>query len=100
MRYKSRLKRQSEIIKNQICDEWIALRMEQEKRMAANYQMKMYHPLLNEKFIELFLLQDPMYFADNKKNMRKLHRSSFFDYLPKELRSNYKNDLRGLFLIV
>ena len=58
-------------IKRRCMSEWLAVRVEEEKRLAAKYGIQKCFPLLDEKIIGTLLNQDPKYFAEKLRSWRK-----------------------------
>ena len=79
-------------IKRRCMSEWLAVRVEEEKRLAAKYGIQKCFPLLDEKIIGTLLNQDPKYFAEKFGKGRLIHRKAFAEYLPEKLKSNPKKD--------
>ena len=78
----------NESIKNRCMSEWVSLRMEEEIRMAANYGIKKFFPLLDENLISILLNQNPKYFGTKYGQGRLIHRKAFSNFLPEYLRFN------------
>lgn len=79
-------------IKKRCTSEWVALRVEEEKRLAAKYGIKKCFPFLEETIIGTLLNQNPKYFAEKYGKGRLIHRKAFAEYLPERLRTNPKKD--------
>tara|TARA_Y100000739_G_C20484311_1_gene407436 strand:- start:63 stop:938 length:876 start_codon:yes stop_codon:yes gene_type:complete len=75
-------------IKKRCTSEWIAVRIEEETRLAAKYGIKKVFPLLDETIIGTLLNQDPKYFAEKYNLGRSIIRKSFSKYLPEILRTD------------
>ena len=68
--------------------EWIAVRVEEEKRLAEHHGMRKHFPFLDEKLIATLLNQDHKYFSEKFRKGRLIHRKAFAKYLPEMLRNN------------
>ena len=75
-------------IRNRCRAEWIAVRLEEEKRFAEHYGMRKYFPFLEEKLIGTLLNQNHKYFSEKFRKGRLIHRKAFAKYLPEILRNN------------
>ena len=80
--------RQHQSIRQRVLADWIAVRVEEETRMAGFYGLEKAFPLLDEKLISALLQQDPALFGERNGRGRLLHRKAFAPYLPPSLRDN------------
>ena len=84
--------RQHESIRRRVLADWVAVRAEDETRLAASYGMAKAFPLLNERLIAALLQQDPALFGEGANQGRLLHRRAFAPFLPPLLRDNPSKD--------
>ena len=75
-------------IRHRVLADWVAVRAEDETRLAACYGMAKAFPLLDEKLIGTLLQQDPVLFSQGAGRGRLLHRRAFAPFLPPCLRDN------------
>jgi asparagine synthetase B (glutamine-hydrolysing) len=68
--------------------DWVAVRVEEETRLAKAFGMIKVFPLLDETLIGTLLQQDPIVFGEGVGKGRLLHRRAFAPYLPPYLRDN------------
>jgi len=71
-------------LENRILADWIAVRMEEEFRAAAYFNIHKVFPFLNEQVVSTLLNQEALLFRDSVKtgNGRLVHRRAFAPYLP------------------
>lgn len=84
-------------IRRRVLADWVAVRAEDETRLAAFHGLAKAFPLLDERLIAALLQQDPALFGEGAGRGRLLHRRAFAPFLPPYLRDNpTKNrDLEG-----
>jgi hypothetical protein len=70
----------------------VAVRVEEETRLAAAYGLAKVFPLLDEPLIATLLRQDPVLFGEGPGRGRLLHRRAFGPFLPPSLRDNPTKD--------
>ena len=75
-------------IRRRTLADWLAVRVEDEIRLAAFYGLEKAFPLLDEKLIGALLQQDPVLFGERAGSGRLLHRRAFAPFLPPILRNN------------
>tara|TARA_B100000401_G_C52778402_1_gene706945 strand:+ start:87 stop:1625 length:1539 start_codon:yes stop_codon:yes gene_type:complete len=75
-------------IRNRCMAEWIAVRVEEEKRLAEHHGMRKHFPFLDEKLIATLLNQDHKYFSEKFRKGRLIQRKAFAKYLPEMLQKN------------
>lgn len=80
--------RQHESIRRRVLADWVAVRAEEETRLAAAHGMNKAFPLLDERLIAALLLQDPALFGEGFGRGRLLHRRAFAPFLPPFLRDH------------
>ena len=80
--------RQHQSIRQRVLADWVAVRAEEESRLAAFHGLTKVFPLLDEKLISTLLQQDPVLFGDGNGSGRLLHRLAFAPFLPPYLRNN------------
>ena len=80
--------RQNQSIRRRVLADWVAVRAEEESRLAANNGIAKVFPLLDEKLIATLLQQDPLLFGESAGCGRLLHRRAFANFLPPFLREN------------
>jgi asparagine synthetase B (glutamine-hydrolysing) len=80
--------RQGESIRHRVLADWVAVRVEEESRMAAAHGMAMAFPLLDTRLIGTLLLQEPLLFGEGQRRGRLLHRQAFAPFLPPLLRAD------------
>ncbi len=80
--------RQHHSIRQRVLADWVAVRAEEETRLAASHGMAKAFPLLDERLIATLLQQDPALFGDGAGLGRLLHRRAFAPFLPPFLREN------------
>jgi hypothetical protein len=73
-------------IRQRVLADWVAVRVEDETRLAAAYGMAKAFPLLDEGLIATLLHQDPALFGEAPGRGRLLHRRAFAPFLPPFLR--------------
>jgi asparagine synthetase B (glutamine-hydrolysing) len=79
-------------IRRRVLADWVAVRAEEETRLAAANGMAKAFPLLDERLIATLLHQDPALFGEGMKRGRLLHRRAFEPFLPPALRDNPTKD--------
>jgi len=84
--------RQHTSIRKRVLAHWVAVRAEEETRLAAAHGMAKAFPLLDERLIATLLQQDPVLFGEGPGRGRLLHRRAFAPFLPPELRANPSKD--------
>jgi len=84
--------RQHYSIRRRVLADWVAVRAEDETRLAASLGMAKAFPLLDERLIAALLLQDPALFGEGAGRGRLLHRRAFAPFLPPFLRDNPTKD--------
>lgn len=80
--------RQHQSIRQRVLADWVAVRAEDETRLAACHGMAKAFPLLDERLIAALLQQDPILFGEASARGRLLHRKAFAPYLPPFLRDH------------
>ena len=80
--------RQHQSIRRRVLADWVAVRAEDETRLAASLGMAKAFPLLDERLIAALLQQDPALFGEGAGRGRLLHRRAFAPFLPPYLRDN------------
>jgi hypothetical protein len=84
--------RQYDSIRRRVLADWVAVRAEDETRLAASLGMAKAFPLLDERLIAALLQQDPCLFGEGAGRGRLLHRRGFAPFLPPYLRDNPTKD--------
>jgi hypothetical protein len=84
--------RQHHSIRRRVLADWVAVRAEDETRLAASLGMAKAFPLLDERLIAALLQQDPALFGEGAGRGRLLHRRAFAPFLPPFLRGNPTKD--------
>ena len=84
--------RQHHSIRRRVLADWVAVRAEDETRLAASLGMAKAFPLLDERLIAALLQQDPALFGEGAGRGRLLHRRAFAPFLPPFLRDNPTKD--------
>ena len=84
--------RQHDSIRRRVLADWVAVRAEDETRLAASLGMAKAFPLLDERLIAALLQQDPALFGEGAGRGRLLHRRAFAPFLPPYLRDNPTKD--------
>ena len=84
--------RQHVSIRRRVLADWVAVRAEEETRLAAAHGMAKAFPLLDERSIATLLHQDPALFGEGAGRGRLLHRKAFSSFLPPMLRANPTKD--------
>lgn len=84
--------RQHNSIRRRVLADWVAVRAEDETRLAASQGMAKAFPLLDERLIAALLQQDPAVFGEGAGRGRLLHRRAFAPFLPPFLRDNPTKD--------
>lgn len=79
---------QHQSIRRRVMADWVALRMEEETRLAAIYGITKAFPLLDERLIAALLKQDPTLFGERAGRGRLINRRAFAQFLPPYLRDN------------
>ena len=79
---------QHQSIRQRVMADWVALRLEDESRMASFHGIVKAFPLLDERLIAALLQQDPTLFGEKAGQGRLLHRRAFAPFLPPYLRDN------------
>jgi hypothetical protein len=80
--------RQGESIRRRVLADWVAVRVDEESRMAAAHGMAMAFPLLDTLLIGTLLRQEPLLFGEGQRRGRLLHRQAFAPFLPPLLRAD------------
>jgi len=83
---------QHQSIRQRVLADWVAVRAEEETRLAAAHGMAKAFPLLDEGLIATLLQQDPALFGESAGRGRLLHRRAFAPFLPPFLRDNPTKD--------
>ena len=84
--------RQHASIRQRVLADWVAVRAEEEIRLAAAHGATKVFPLLDERLIATLLRQDPLLFGEGPGRGRLLHRRAFGPFLPPSLRDNPSKD--------
>lgn len=84
--------KQHQSIRRRVLADWVAVRAEDETRLAAAHDMAKAFPLLDERSIATLLQQDPALFGEGAGRGRLLHRKAFSTFLPPMLRANPTKD--------
>ena len=84
--------RQHASIRQRVLADWVAVRAEEETRLAAAHGATKVFPLLDEHLIATLLRQDPLLFGEGPGRGRLLHRRAFGPFLPPSLRDNPSKD--------
>jgi hypothetical protein len=84
--------RQHDSIRRRVLADWVAVRAEEETRLAAAHGIRKAFPLLDERSIGTLLHQDPSAFGEGSGRGRLLHRGAFAPFLPPVLRDNPTKD--------
>ena len=79
---------QHQSIRQRVLADWVAVRAEEETRLAAAHGLVKAFPLLDERLIATLLRQDPALFGESAGRGRLLHRRAFAPFLPPFLRDN------------
>ncbi len=79
---------QHQSVRQRVMADWVALRLEEETRIAAFHGITKAFPLLDERLIAALLQQDPTLFGEKAGQGRLLHRRAFAPFLPPYLREN------------
>lgn len=74
---------------------WVAVRAEEETRLAAAFGLRKAFPLLDETLIGTLLQQDPMQFGEVAGRGRLVARRAFEPFLPPFLASNPSKEREG-----
>ena len=74
---------------------WVAVRAEEETRLAAAFGLRKAFPLLDERLIGTLLQQDPMHFGEVAGRGRLLARRAFEPFLPPFLVGNPNKEREG-----
>ncbi|MFN9988830.1 MAG: asparagine synthase-related protein, partial [Cyanobacteriota bacterium] len=74
-------------IRRRVLNDWVAVRVDEESRMARAYGITVAFPLLDERLIGTLLHQDPLLFGEGQQRGRLLHRQAFATFLPQRLQS-------------
>ena len=74
---------------------WVAVRAEEETRLAAAFGLRKAFPLLDEPLIATLLQQDPMQFGEVAGRGRLVARRAFEPFLPPFLAGNPTKDREG-----
>ena len=83
---------QHQSIRQRLLADWVAVRAEEETRLAAAHGVAKAFPLLNESLIATLLHQDPALFGESAGRGRLIHRRAFAPFLPPSLRDNPTKD--------
>lgn len=75
-------------IRRRVLSDWLAVRVDEESRMAAAHGLCMAHPLLDERLIGTLLQQDPLLFGEGQQRGRLIHRRAFAPFLPLRLQTH------------
>jgi hypothetical protein len=84
--------RQHHSIRRRVLADWVAVRAEDETRLAGSQGMAKAFPLLDERLIASLLQQDPALFGEGAGRGRLLHRRAFAPFLPPFLCDNPTKD--------
>ncbi|MFN9546752.1 MAG: asparagine synthase-related protein [Cyanobacteriota bacterium] len=84
--------RQAASIRQRVLADWVAVRAEEETRLASAHGVVKVFPLLDERLIATLLRQDPLLFGEGPGRGRLLHRRAFEPFLPPLLRDNPSKD--------
>jgi asparagine synthetase B (glutamine-hydrolysing) len=84
--------RQHDSIRRRVLADWVAVRAEEETRLAAAHGISKFFPLLDERSIGTLLHQDPLVFGEGSGRGRLVHRRAFAPFLPPVLRDNPTKD--------
>jgi hypothetical protein len=77
---------QRDSIRHRVLADWVAVRVDEESRMAAARGLAMAFPLLDERLIGTLLQQEPLAFGEGQCRGRLIHRRAFAPFLPPQLR--------------
>ena len=84
--------RQHASIRQRVLAGWVAVRAEEESRLATAHGATKIFPLLDERLISTLLRQDPILFGEGPGRGRLPHRRAFGPFLPPLLRDNPSKD--------
>jgi hypothetical protein len=84
--------RQAASIRRRVLADWVAVRAEEEIRLARAHGVTKVFPLLDERLIATLLRQDPVFFGEGPGRGRLPHRRAFAPFLPPPLRDNPTKD--------
>jgi hypothetical protein len=79
--------RQGQSIRQRVLADWVAIRREEEWRLAASLGFRREFPLLDEELIAVAIDQDPLDHAHRAGEGRRIARKAFKTFLPPVLRS-------------
>jgi asparagine synthetase B (glutamine-hydrolysing) len=82
-------------LRQRVLAPWVAVRAEEETRLAAAFGLRKAFPLLNERLIGTLLQQDPMHFGEVAGRGRLLARRAFEPFLPPFLVGNPNKEREG-----
>ena len=83
---------QHDSIRRRVLADWVAVRAEEETRLATAHGIRKVFPLLDERSIGTLLHQDPLVFGEASGRGRLVHRRAFAPFLPPLLRDNPTKD--------
>jgi len=75
-------------IRRRVLSDWLAVRVDEESRMAAAHGLRLAYPLLDERLIGTLLHQDPLRFGEGQQRGRLIHRRAFAPFLPPRLQTH------------
>jgi asparagine synthetase B (glutamine-hydrolysing) len=82
-------------LRQRVLAPWVAVRVEEETRLAAAFGLRKAFPLLDERLIGTLLQQDPMQFGEVAGRGRLVARRAFEPFLPPFLAGNPSKDREG-----
>jgi asparagine synthetase B (glutamine-hydrolysing) len=82
-------------LRQRVLAPWVAVRAEEETRLAAAFGLRKAFPLLDERLISTLLQQDPMHFGEVAGRGRLLARRAFEPFLPPFLVGNPNKEREG-----
>jgi asparagine synthetase B (glutamine-hydrolysing) len=82
-------------LRQRVLAPWVAVRAEEETRLATAFGLRKAFPLLDERLIGTLLQQDPMHFGEVAGRGRLVARRAFEPFLPPFLASNPSKDREG-----
>lgn len=82
-------------LRQRVLAPWVAVRAEEETRLAAAFGLRKAFPLLDETLIATLLQQDPMHFGEVAGRGRLVARRAFEPFLPPFLAGNPSKDREG-----
>ncbi|MEB3354466.1 MAG: asparagine synthase-related protein [Cyanobacteriota bacterium] len=75
-------------IRRRVLSDWLAVRVDEESRLAAAHGLSLACPLLDERLIGTLLQQDPLLFGEGQQRGRLIHRRAFAPFLPLRLQTH------------